>query len=548
MRHTLTAQEVAYWKRNLSRILKIGVEFEFNLPDKATGTCKGKSFSCPCAKYGKEEHECWTKCLNEGMCSSFPHISRCENKKDECTADKCSKCEEYKFKCIGTTCSNIISQCINCEEFELDCTGCVHRFDPNKNPDAIRQSCVNTFKPSGSYGIVSSSGVHNITTDGSLLGKKGMEIITTGRRVDYWEFYDMNKKIIDTSVSRGGYCNERCSVHMHGLASYYGKVPGSGSSSKISELERSVPEIVLANLHQLFRRYQNAITWMTSGLDDPKHITRWEKFRVSLLPISAVNKAMREVAEEVQRASGGNKYGWANYKFCDFDEKGDVSRLHVEVRVMDGLLSPSAVSAFACLYYALFIKAIELSRYGVIEFGDEERCETAKKVKDALMNNCSDWQEGNKYGRFSDTSNVHKYTDILVSESFELIGQLKHILSSIGPAYEVLEKLAEMPCSIRRCEGQDWKEIEDAIKVELTEEGQFEYHLKKLVDTRDVINKETPVAWIEDVAKHLNGIKELNPDGNSVEEMVDRVAIHVEDRQADGEMIWAKRIGSMINV
>lgn len=545
---TLTAQDVDYWKRNLSRILKIGAEFEFNLPDKATGTCKGKSFTCPCVKYGSEEHDCWTRCLNDSMCSSVPHTSRCENYNEACSVKKCGDCKDYKFKCIGITCSNIVAQCVNCDEFELDCKSCEHRFDPNKNPDAIRQSCVNTFKPSGSYGVVADSGVHNITTDGSLLGKKGMEIITTGRRVDYWEFYEMTKKIIDTAVSRGGYCNERCSVHMHGLASYYGKVPGSGSSSRISELERSVPEIVLANLHQLFRRYQNAITWMTSGLDDPNHLTRWEKFRVSLLPVSAIGKNMREVTEEVQRVSGGTKYGWANYKFCSFDHNGDVDRLHVEVRVMDGLLAPSAVSAFACLYYALFIKAIELSRYGVIRMGNDERCAIAHKVKDALMNNCSDWQEGNKYGRFSNTEKVHKYTEVLVAESFELIAQLKHILASVGPAYEVLEKMAEMPCSIRRCEGQSWEDIENALKIELTEEGQFEYHVKRLIDTRDIINKSTPAEWVEAVAENLHRIKELNPNGNSVDEMKDKVAIHVEDRQADGEMIWAGRIGSMINI
>ena len=58
--------------------------------------------------------------------------------------------------------------------------------------------------------------------DGSLLGKKGAEVITVGRRVDYWEFYKMAKTIIDTAVTKGAYVNERCSTHMHVLAGYYG--------------------------------------------------------------------------------------------------------------------------------------------------------------------------------------------------------------------------------------------------------------------------------------------------------------------------------------
>ena len=487
--------------------------------------------------------------MNTATCESSPNISRCKNKTEDCTTEKCAACKSYEFQCVGILCSNRIEPCIDCADFQMNCLECQHRFDPNKNPDAIRQACVNQFKPSGSYGVVAPSGVHNITTDGSLLGKKGMEIITTGRRVDYWEFYKMSKSIIDTSIARGGYVNERCSIHMHGLAGYYGKIAGmSSGGGSINELEKSVPEIILANLHQLFRRYQNAITWMTSGLDDPKHLTRWEKFRVSMLPISAITQTMPKVLEEVKRNSGNNKYGWANYKFCGFDNNGDVDRLHVEVRAMDGLLAPSAVAAMACLYYALFIKAVELSRYGIMQFGDSKRRERAAIVKDALMNNCSDWQEGNKNGRFSDTSKLHKYTDVLVSESFELITQLKHILGSVGPAYDVLEKLAETPCSIRRCEGKDWNEIEDALLVEQTEEDQFEYHLKRLIDTRSVITKTSIPSWINSVAAKLHGMEELNTNGDSVEEMIDKVTIYVEEKQADGEMLWAKKIGSMMNI
>lgn len=549
MRTKLTAQQVAYWKRNLSRVLKIGAEFEFNLPDQATGTCKGISFTCPCMYYGNEDRDCWSKCINEVVCKDIQDMSRCMNKGISCTETKCASCKNYKFQCIGIACSNRIAPCVDCDDFQMNCIACAYRFDPTKNPDAIRQACTTQFKPSGSYGVVSPSGVHNITTDGSLLGKKGMEIITTGRRVDYWEFYEMSKSIIDTAVAKGGYINERCSIHMHGLAGYYGKVagmtPGSGS---INELEKSVPEIILANLHQLFRRYQNAITWMTSGLDNPAHLTRWEKFRVSMLDVSAITQTMPKVLEEVVRNSGGNKYGWANYKFCGFDSTGDVNRLHVEIRTMDAILAPSAIAAVACMYYALFIKAVELSRYGIMQFGSAERRKQANTVKNALLNNCVDWQEGNKNGRFSDTSELHKYTSILVAESFELITQLKHILSSVGPAYDVLEKLAEAPCSIRRCEGKDWQTIEKELLVPLSEEDQFEYHIKRLIDTRAIINKESISTWINSVASDMYATAELNQDGNSIEEIIDRITLFIEEKQSDGEMLWAKKIGSMMNV
>jgi hypothetical protein len=541
----LTAQEVNYLKQNLSRILKIGAEFEFNLPEEKTGTCKGVSFTCPCVHYGSDTRDCWKGCVNEASCSTTPGMYKCENRTDRCKPEDCAECDKYSFKCIGELCGNRIVPCIACDDFEMQCATCVHRYDPNKNPDAIRQSCVQTFNPSGSYGVVSKSGVHSIVTDGSLLGQKGMEIITNGRRVNYWEFYQMSKDIINTAMARGGYSNERCSIHMHGLAAYYNRGDGG---SPASELERSVPEIVLANLHQLFRKYQNAITWMTTGLGDPTHLTRWEKFRVSMLPISAVTKPMRKVVQDVQSHCGGNKYSWTNYKFCKFDADGDVSRLHVEIRAMDGLLAPSAVSAMACLYYALFIKAVELSRYGILKIGTKEEYEKAQEVKEALLNNCSDWQDGNKYGRFSDTSKLSKYTDILVSESFDLIAQVKHILASVGPAYDVLEKLAEAPCSLRLCDGKSWQQIEKELKVELTEEGQFEFQLNRIIDTRKIVSKETQSSWIAAVAEEMYIAEDSDIEVESLDEMQDKLSIYIDGKQSDGEMIWAQKIGSMISI
>jgi len=556
IRKELSAREVSYWKLNLSRILKIGAEFEFNLPDKPTGTCRGESFTCPCIYYGSDL-DCWKGCLNEETCSKTQNIGTCVNKTDECSVEMCKDCKKYEFKCVGTSCANRAIPCIDCKNFELDCINCTYRFDPTKNPDAIREACRNTFAPSGSYGIMGKSCVHSIVKDGSLLGQKGMEVITSGRRVDYWEFYEMSKSIIDESVKRGAYTNERCSIHLHALGSYYGKMDGMStrSPSKTSELERNVPEIILANFHQLIRRYQNAITWMSTGLNIPDHITRWEKFRVSILKISAVQNSMRDVKDLVTSQSGGNKYGWVNYRMCDFAEDNSLRRLHTEIRVMDGILSPSAVAAMSCLYYALFIKAVELSRYGIMKVGDKNWLTHAIEVKDALMNNTASWEEGNKEGgRFSDTSRLPEYVKTLTSESFELISHLKHILAQIGPAYEVLEKLAEAPCSVGRCDGKSWKEIEDALKVELTEEGVLDYEIKRIIDTRQFTGIVSMDVWVNEVASFIaenknSGIVELNLKGaNNFLLVEEKVRQYIGDKQINGEILWANKIGSVIHI
>jgi hypothetical protein len=356
----------------------------------------------------------------------------------------------------------------------------------------------------------------------------------------------MANNIITLAKARGAYVNERCSIHMHALASYYGKVvPGQEKMSvpvRVNEMERDLPEIVLANLHQLVRRYQNAMTWMTAGLEEQHRLTRWEKFRVSVIPISAMIGNMRKVQEEVSRIAGGNKYGWINYNQIEFTSNNDITRFHVEFRAADGLNSPSAVAAIACMYYALIIKAIEISRYGVVEVGYSEWLEQTQKVKSALLNNMKGYQDGD---RFSDTSKLHKYYNILIGESLDLVRQLKAILIKIGPAYEVLEKLAERPCAIRKSDGESWEQIEESLKVIMNEEGKFELAVNEIITLNQVSECQTLDEWVSTVGQILRESPDLSidPDNVGVEE---NVMNYVLKKREDGELVWSNPIGAPI--
>jgi hypothetical protein len=521
----IDAAEARYWKAMLYKILKIGLEFEFNLPNK-NGTCKGDNNACPCRHM--QNNVCWKECVRV----------------EECKATQKEAGQE--FKCYGLSCVNFASYCLVCDKFEIDCKSCENRYDPNRNPDAIRERMVNTLHPTQSYGQLNSSGVHSIVTDGSLLGKKGAEVVTVGRRPDYWEFFKMSKEIIDLAFENHAYVNERCSIHAHLLASYYGKLPnskdgGPGIPNQINEMEKSMPEIILANFHQLCRRYQNAITWMTMGLDTPEHMTRWEKFRVSILPFSAVRGSMQKVQQEVSQNAGGNKYGWVNYNNCMFDGSGNISRFHVEMRVMDGLMSPSAVAAVSCLYFALMIKAVEISRYGVVEVGDKNWMDKAEMVKKDLLNNTKGYQDGDRFG---DTSRLHKHYETLISESFDLISQLKHLLMKTGPSYEILEKLAERPCALRRCDGTSWPEIEKDLNVEMTKDDLLVNKLSEIIDLRLVDQCKSENEWINESILLLKEDKTLaiDPDDDTIE---DRVQEYITRKKSDGEVIFLDRIGSM---
>jgi hypothetical protein len=551
-RPTLSANDAKYWKTALFRNLKVGMEFEFNLPKKENGSCHGDSTTCPCAKL-LPKNECWQQCINTAACANTPRsIETCTNVTGTCEADACKTCEHYQVKCEGPICPNFISFCYTCEEYATECKPCRFRFDPRRSPKAIREDLNRQLAPVNSYGVVAPSGVHSITTDGSLKGEKGAEIITVGRRVDYWEFFKMAQNIINLSVEKGAYLNERCSIHMHLLASYYSKVLPNGMGEKmgvpdkVNEMERDLPEIVLANFHQLVRRYQNAMTWMTMGLEEQERLTRWEKFRVSVLPYSAIMNTMNEVCQQVAAnagGTGGGKYGWANYCQVGFAKGGDINRLHVEMRAADGLLSPSAVAAIGCMYYALMIKAVQVSEYGIVEIGDDDWMEQAERVKQAMLNGTGDY----KGSRFGDTSNLHKYYDVLIGESLDLVQQLKPILIKIGPAYEVLEKLAERPCALRRADGHTWERIEDDLKVIVNEVGRIEIALGEIITLNQVVECKDFAEWIDAVGKVLRTDPEvgIDPDNDILE---DEISQFVERKRNDGELVWSEPIGAPIMI
>ena len=554
LRPTLTTEEVMYYRRSLVQTLKAGVEIELNMPNRTSGKCNGSNIVCACKQVFTDT--CWLVCANREACMSKRSPSTCEfiNVCKECKdfGKEHTDCEKYKFKCSNMTCVNFVSACFSCGLFETDCKNCPDRFDEKGDPEYLRGCITKELKPSHNYGNVGPFGVHSIVTDGSLLGAGGVEIITNGRRVNFWEFYKMFSKILKVATKHGAWTNERCSIHVHLLASYYANVSKQlGNKSipnNIQELERSIPEIVLANFHQLVRRYQNALTWMTMGLSDPDHFRRWEKFSVSVLDFSAIPMTMENVSNDISQAcrtetSGGSKYSFVNYLLSHFDDNGDVSRLHVEMRQSDGMMCPSILAALPCLYYALIIKATEISRHGLLKIGDETWLDRAKKIKKAILNNRSSWGDAKgPHGRLSDTKNLYKYYDILTSESLEMIHQVKHILSTVGPAYEILVSLAERPVALRRHDGESWQGIEDSIAVPMNESTLLETSIDELVSLRIVTECKNIGEWKVEIIHEL----QREYDDMSIEGLDGSLTNYVEDGFGDGKFLWSRSLGTVM--
>lgn len=538
-RAPLSSTDVAYFKRVLFNIIKVGQEFELNLPEQK-GTCQGDNNACPCKNISTEK--CWLECANTEFCEATRSTTNCDSVTPLCKDEDCETCTVFKLKCSGILCTSFITKCMVCEEFKAECDTCPSKYDPEKNPDNIRANICNELLPTNSYGKVGKYGIHSVTTDGSLLGNGGVEVITNGRRIDYFEFLNMAKKIIDSVLQKGAFVNERCSTHMHVLTTYhkYGNTK-KADEDPINELERPIPEIILANFHQLIRRYQNAMTWMTSALPELERLTRWEKFRVSVIEISPAYEPMSMVARKVHSKADGKKYGWVNYDNVRFDQNGDVNRFHVEMRGADGILSPSAIAAIACLYFALLIKATEISRYGLLEvFTDKKVMEEALEAKEALLNNRKGYHDGD---RFSNTTGFEKYQDVYIRDSLDLIRIVKPILAKLGPAYDVLEALAIRPVSLRRCEGETWEEIEKDLEVQQDEEDRLHNKVRELIHLQMVIDCVDSSEWVR-VVKDV-----LKEDDEIVDkEVIDCVDNLVMAKQVEGQWVWSNRIGTMLIV
>jgi hypothetical protein len=251
---------------------------------------------------------------------------------------------------------------------------------------------------------------------------------------------------------------------------------------------------------------------------------------------------MYEVAEEVSRQAGGNKYSWINYKLVEFTSTGSIKRFHVEMRAADGILCPSAVAAIACMYYAIVIKAVEISKYGVVEVGDQEWLARSNEIKSALMNNLKGYNEED---RFSNTKNLYKYQETLISESLDLVRQLKSILIKIGPAYEVLEKLAEAPIAVRRCNGNTIPKIERDLEVILNEEDKIAISVGEVITLNQVSECTNMEEWINTVCSIFSEDSEAYK-GADKEHIRKSVSEFVENKGNAGELVWSNRIGAPI--
>ena len=313
------------------------------------------------------------------------------------------------------------------------------------------------------------------------------------------------------SIARehGAWVNERCSLHIHMMSQYVPKdgkhLKGQRANLIYNSLERPIPEEIGINFHQLFRRFEHCLIWMFSAGNSLASLTRWEKFRQPVLEIaSPVIIGMPNLSASISQFCFNKvrkeKYATINYWYSQFNIDNDFNIFHVEIRLSDGLLCPAAAASLACLIYALLLKAVDISRYGILSVGSNDTIVKIQEMRKTLLNNNRDYNAP----RFSDTSNIIQYIPEFQEQSIEFIQFLESYLKNMGNSYEILLQLAERPISFRLAEdNMSWDEINKTIDSDFKRykpENDIVDDILLAIDLGHVLDSESKDHWIEEMA------------------------------------------------
>jgi len=538
----LSEKDVAYWRQLMPKLLKTGIELEYNLPDK-NGMCQKDNQLCSCVAIFKPKAPqpatslCYEQCRRWD--SSVDESGQLKYAKD----GNCPIAREHG--CAGIFCSAFQSPCPTCTKYDRGCSSCSEAYNPVRDPKNIRAAIQKELAPTNFVGEYGASGTYKVTQDGSLSGDGGVEIATVGRRPQFFALYESMRHIMGLCRKYGAFTNERCSIHIHLLASHLTAGFNQGDRgaefihNEITELEKPVPEIILANFHQLIRKFHCALIWMGVAGTEMKHLTRWEKFRKPILEFSALRMGMPSVVEAVTGMKMSKpKYAMMNYAYTKFDENGSVSRLHVEARYLDGMFSPSAVAAHAILVYALMLKAVEMSRFGILESGDREYMTRQKEILKALCNNDGDYAGS----RHSDTKHLEPYIPMLQEQAGQLVRLVKNVLNDESPADRILRSLARRPIAMRLIDGETWEQIEADLGPEEDEKpGPFRELLTQIIGTSAVVECKTAVEWVEETARSIVQEQTKPTQLTAVKRDIE---IYIDRELSSGRLFWSKELGS----
>jgi hypothetical protein len=160
----------------------------------------------------------------------------------------------------------------------------------------------------------------------------------------------------------------------------------------------------------------------------------------------------------------------------------------------------------------------------------------ATAMKNVILNGTGNWDSN----RLSDTSKLLDNKDYFIEESMDLVRQMKSILIKIGPAYDVLKRLAKRPVALRRIEGDSWEQIESDLAVHMSESDVIHTKINELIDLQIIIDCKDIDEWIKEVGNVFAEDRLDFPE--------EHIRSHMESRLREGQIIWSTSLGCPITI
>ena len=349
----------------------------------------------------------------------------------------------------------------------------------------------------------------------------GIEIRIIGRQPSFRSLHNQYKNVMHVLQEQGSRPRPTCGLHFHVLC---------------PALAEPVPEIILANLWNLTRRYAPELKYMTSCGESRVSLCRRRQHNSYLEMIwhSPGVENMAEIQQKLRESSVVPEHqNFLNLEHLGFTSTGAVMPFHLEFRFPDADISPTSVTAKTFLFFAMILKSVDLSQYGVIHVGKIQPWKRKVELLQLLSNNDGDLAT-------SDTSHISD--DILVelrTGCMELLDLLSNAfdLGSDDPAYTILRSLADRPVSLMRCDGLDWNEIETglAAKIKLPEAvyDVFDRRLMEKIEFREWTGYSSQDAWEWQASQEL-------------EISAENIRKRLQNIQANRACHWNASIGSII--
>ena len=296
--------------------------------------------------------------------------------------------------------------------------------------------------PSGTLERLGQTGVLDVQPEHC-----GIEIRIIGRQPHFRSLQRQYQAIMATLMKHGSRVRPTCGLHFHLLTPM---------------LAEPAPEIILANLWNLTRRYAPELKFITSGGDCREALCRRRQHNshIEFVRQSAGTIHMSRIQAALKASLVVPEHqNFLNLEHVGFSECGSVLPFHVEFRFPDADVSPTSVTAKTFLFLALLLKSVDLSQYGVIHVGRVKTWQRKKTLLDLLSNN-----DGSLA-----TSDTRGVTDDVIEElrqgCYELLDLLAPSFERFedNPSLDVLLALAEQPISLMRCSGYTWEDIESLL-------------------------------------------------------------------------------------